>query len=384
MPMSADDRSRRISAAAQILDRETADAELPPVEAYADEAAAKTNGHAGAEPPGIPIRAGFEILQRTEPTKWLLRPYLEERVLALLYGALGTLKSFIALDWSLRLAIRGVPVLYMSAEGRGLERRIRGWCLHHARDQKPEATMMAAPFYAVERPLALPQVDVLTALEAAIEEHAVPPKLIVADTLARYGGVLDENKAQDVAVLIAAGDRLRLKYDASVLFVHHVGHQAKDRARGSYALMAATDAHFLVERPDPKQLAVTVSTGRLKDSESPPPFSLLAHVVNLGYTDEDGQPVTTLALEGTDQVLASVKRPPTGKRQAQLLRLLEAEHAAGNRIWTDGEIRRLARERLDMHRNSAREAVLSLHQAGYLKASAGGMTLGSKEEASNG
>ena len=122
-------------------------------------------------------------------------------MLALLYGELGTLKSFIALDWSLHLATRGMPVLYMSAEGRGLARRIRGWCLHHVPARKPEETMMDAAFFAVERPLALPQLDVLATLEAAIEDCAVPPKLIVADALARYGGILDENKDQGIALL---------------------------------------------------------------------------------------------------------------------------------------------------------------------------------------
>jgi len=276
-----------------------------------------------AEPPPttpvIRIRGGFEILEHTVPTKWLLRPYLEELVLGLLYGDLGTLKSFLALHWTLALAMKGIPGLYMSAEGRGLERRIRGWCLHHAPDRPPEKTMLDLPFFAIEQPLPLPQTDILLAVEQAIELQAIPPKLIVVDTLARYGGALDENKAQDVAVLIAAGDRLRLKYGASVLFVHHVGHQAKDRPRGSYALMAATDAHFLVERPDPAKLAVTVSTGRLKDSESPPPFSLQGKVIDLGYQDEDGQQVTTVVLEPATELVLPARREPTGKNVQEAL-----------------------------------------------------------------
>lgn len=315
-----------------ILPPEPPPAEEIPLEAYANEPAARINGHAAvdekglptaaASPPAVRIRGGFEILERTEPTKWLLRPYLEELVLGLLYGDLGTLKSFLALHWALTLAARRVPALYMSAEGRGLERRIRGWCLRHAPEKRPEETMLEFPFYAIEQPLALPQAEMLDAIELAIEQHAVPPKLIVVDTLARYGGALDENKAQDVALLIAAGDRLRLKYGASVLFVHHTGHQAKDRPRGSYALMAATDAHFLVERPDPAKLAVTVTTGRLKDSESPPPFSLEGKVVDLGYKDEDGQQVTTVALQPATELVLPVRREPTGKNVQEALTAL--------------------------------------------------------------
>jgi AAA domain len=103
--------------------------------------------------PQVRIRCGFEILENPIPSRWLLRPYLEEAVLALLYGDLGTLKSFIALDWALRLATSGRPALYLSAEGRGLERRIRGWCQRHFPDKRPEETMMEALFYAIEHPI---------------------------------------------------------------------------------------------------------------------------------------------------------------------------------------------------------------------------------------
>jgi AAA domain len=214
---------------------------------------AKAEDLNGKDTPEVRIRCGFEILEAPMVARWLLRPYLEEGVLALLYGDLGTLKSFIALDWVLRLATAGIPGLYMSAEGRGLDRRIRGWCQRHYPDKTAQETMADALFYAVEHPLPLTQLEAMMALEEAIASKAIPPKLIVVDTLARYGGAMDENSARDIGVLIAAADRLRMAYGATVLFVHHVGHSAKDRARGSYALMAATDAHFLVERPGPSE-----------------------------------------------------------------------------------------------------------------------------------
>ena len=77
--------------------------------------------------------------------------------------------------------------------------------------------------------------------------------------------------------------------------------------------MAATDAHFLVERPDPAKLAVTISTGQLKDSESPPPFSLQGAIVNCGYLDEDQNPVTTVALDPTSEIILPARREPPGR-----------------------------------------------------------------------
>ncbi len=330
--------------------------------------------------PRIQIRCGFEIVERPISSTWLLRPYLEESILALLYGDLGTFKSFLALMWSFTLATKGQPALYLSAEGKGLERRLRGLCLRHDPTEKPEVVMQRYPFFAIEQAFALPGVEELAALEQAIDQQAVPPKLIVVDTLNRYGGVLDENRASDVAQFIMALDRLRLQYGATILIVHHVGHMVKDRARGSYALMAATDAHFLVERPDPDKHLIRVTTGRLKDSDSPPPLTLEADIVDLGDLDADGQPRTTLVLRPTDQTIETPRRRPTGKRQSELLRLLEQEHRAGNRIWTDHDLRKLARERFDMHRNSARDAILSLHEAKYLKAECGGFVLANPPE----
>lgn len=331
--------------------------------------ALKPTESASVAVPPIRIRCGFEILERPVPSRWLLRPYLEECVLGLLYGDLGTLKSFIALDWSLRLATQGTPTLYLSAEGKGLERRMRSWCLRYAPDRPPEQTMMAAQFFAMEHSIALPHM--VGELEAAIDAQAAPPKLIAVDTLSRYGGALDENKAQDVAVLIAAADRLRLKYGATVLFVHHTGHAAKDRARGSYALMAATDAHFLVERPDPQQLLVTVTTGRLKDSESPPPFSLAADVIDLGLVDEDGQKVTSLALRPTTEVATPKRREPTG---ANVREALAALRSLPGPVFTMGDAQQALKPALPDRRRRA-EALAWLQKNQWVTATIGGLRL---------
>lgn len=318
----------------------------------------------------LKIRSGFDILKDPIPARWLLRPYLEEAVLALLYGNLGTLKSFIALHWSLQLAQRNVPVLYFSAEGKGLERRMRGWCARYAAGKTPEDAMLSMPFYAIERPLELSQSQVLDAVDAGIKEN-IPPKLIVVDTLARYAGALDENKAQDMNVLIGAADRLRLDYGATILLVHHTGHSAKDRARGSYALMAATDAHFLVERPNLQELLVTVTTGRLKDSESPPPFSLRGEVIPLGYLDEDKQPVTTLVLQPTTEIALPTRREPTGRNVQEALGALRALPSTE---FTMREAQEAIRPTIPDRRRRS-EAVVWLQKNKYLVPTVGGLRL---------
>lgn len=319
----------------------------------------------------ISIRTGLQILQNPVAVLWLLRPYLEANILALLYGELGTMKSFLALHWALTIATLGNAVLYLSAEGKGLDRRLRGWCSRYVPDKTPEEALAQIPFYAIERSLELPQNVVLEGIEKAIDDLGVTPSLIVIDTLARYGGALDENKAQDVAVIIAAADRLRLRYGSTILLVHHVGHAAKDRARGSYALMAATDAHFLVERPDPNEMLITMTTGRLKDSESPPPLSLEAHVIPLGYYDEDEKIVTTLVLEPSERTVMPVKRQPTGRNVSEALAALRA---LDRPMFTMREANDAIRPIIGDRRRRA-EAITWLQKNQWLIPSVGGMRL---------
>lgn len=329
----------------------------------------------------LSLRQAADIVSNPIPAAWLLRPYLEELVLALIFGELGTLKSFVTLDMLLAIASGSAwggspfrckprPVVYVSAEGKGLSKRLQAWAIHHRQD------LRKLPFYAIEHALDLSNVACIESLTEAIEALEIQPAIIGIDTLSRNCGPLDENAAKDMGAFINALDtHLRQRLKCSVLLVHHVGHQAKDRARGSYALMASTDAWFKVERPDPEGLTIKFTTGRLKDSESPPAIYLQAHVVNLGTFDDDHQPEASLVLLPTDDRPTEARKPPSGKQQTVLLRLLESEHRSGNTIWPIGEIRKLARERLNMAKTTAQSVVLGLCNTGFLKQTVGGLAL---------
>lgn len=327
------------------------------------------------------LRHAADIVANPIPAAWLLRPYLEQMVLALLYGELGSLKSFVTLDMLLAIAagkswggamfpVKPQPAIYVSAEGRGLEKRLRAWSLHHGVDLK------RLPFYAIEHALDLSTAEHLDDLVADIATLEIVPAIIGIDTLSRNKGPLDENASADMSTFLGLLDaKLRQPFKCSVLLVHHVGHSAKDRGRGSYTLMADTDANYLVERPDPKELTIKITTGRLKDSESPAPLFLKARIVELGTEDEDGEPETSLVLLPTDERPSEAKRRPSGKQQMALLKLLEDQYVDGQVVWTTTEIRTLAKEQLGMVKSSAKSAQLGLSNGGFLKATVGGMVL---------
>src|SRR5580658_1730872 len=102
----------------------------------------------------IVIKTADQLAGHIETAVWLLEPYLEKNSSVLMYGDLGTLKSFLALHWALECALLGHPVLYLSAEGKGLGKRLKGW----ARDRYGEgweAALRRLPFMGIEQPLNL-------------------------------------------------------------------------------------------------------------------------------------------------------------------------------------------------------------------------------------
>lgn len=268
----------------------------------------------------IRIRSAAEILKDRSQPKWLLRPWLERFLVAILYGDLGTFKSFLALHWCLTLAAAGTPTVYLSAEGRGMSQRLRGWLRHHHPDSDPAEIAATLPFSAIEVPLDLSSAETVDRLIESIDAQGITPALVVIDTLSKYSGPLDTDKGADARQMLESCSTIRLRYGATVLIVAHTGHMAKDRPRGSYDLSASTEANFRIERPNPSGPDIVVTTGRLKDSESPPPFSMTSKVVDCGTVDSEGVPETTLVLVPNDAAPLPTLRPKAvGKNQERAL-----------------------------------------------------------------
>jgi hypothetical protein len=368
-----------------VLDPNTTPAEEPPpLTAYADEDAAIGREAAKAQDShhhgGVLLRSAAQIVASPAQASWLIRDVLERLALAVMYGDLGTYKSFLALDWCLHLAAgkswaerktQQCAAVYISAEGRGMPNRLRAWCLHHRVD------VATLPFYAVEHLIDLSSNEGVQSLVVAIEALGIRPGIIVIDTLSRNCGPLNEDKSSDMAPWLNRLDEyLRVRYGCTVLLVHHVGNQEKGRTRGSYAILANTDSSYRIERPDQTQPIIKIVTGRLKDSEAPEPIYLTGQVVELGTQDADGRPESSLVLAPTHSRPAEAHRKPTGKRMGQILDHLEAEYRRGNKVWTAAEIQNIAKQPpLSMHRNSARDAWLGLVNSGFLKSTIGGSTL---------
>lgn len=186
-----------------------------------------------------------------EPT-WLFPDLLPAESTAMLYGASGGYKSFLALDLALTLASGiegfGAParepqaVVYVAAEGPRSVSRYRRPAWRLARGVEGPL-----PFHLVTD---MPLVGVPQMLGEFIDEikrTGVKPKLIVLDTLARAMAGLNENDAKDAGQFIEAAEALKREFGCSVLVVHHTGKEEGRGARGSSALLAGFDAAIEVK-----------------------------------------------------------------------------------------------------------------------------------------
>jgi len=284
--------------------------------AHKAQAAVRSSGKV-ARP--VVLRPIHEIVAEEREPQWLIHKLLEAWVLAVIAGPRSTFKSFIALHWAMLCAIAGRVVVILSGEGAGLDRRVAAWMREHGHD----VDLATLPIVALERPLSLNLADELAALAAALAELPERPALVVIDTLSKFSAGLDENSNFEMAMFLSRlATEIRDAFGCTVLLVAHSGHTDGKRPRGASALMANPDAEYIVERPNPIGMTVTVTRERFKDAPALPPLAYEARVVPLGRTDQYGEPVTSLVLHGTDAPPTPARSRAAGKNQTNAMTAL--------------------------------------------------------------
>jgi len=217
-----------------------------------------------------------------------------------LYGASGSGKTFVALDYAARTA-QASPVVYIAGEGAvGLAARKLAWCRHHQ--------LGAGELFFVPQAINLLDEAEVSALIDLIAP--LRPALLVIDTLARcmIGG--DENSARDMGLFVTACDEIRVATGATVLVVHHTG-KTGALERGSSALRAACDQ--MIGLTDEDGL-ITLSCEKSKDSAPFTPRTLHLLPVESGRTGEEGQPETSCVLEPSDRSIMTGALSPSQRK----------------------------------------------------------------------
>jgi KaiC/GvpD/RAD55 family RecA-like ATPase len=281
--------------------------------------------------PAFSLVPASALLVEPEPLEWLLDGILLPGAVGLLLGAPEAGKSLLAIDWAASIAtgrewagrpVRRAPCVYVAGEGHfGIRRRLKAWAI--ANDAEHE--LAQAPLLVSEAGAAFTDpasVDaVIEAIRTASTELGAPA-LVVIDTLHRNMAG-DENSAADMGAYFSGIDRLRQLFGATVLTVHHLGHSAKDRGRGSSSIKAAVDVEFLL---DASGTARTLTATKTKDGPRFEPIGFDLREIVLPWRDHRGTPETSIVLEHTGRGVTAAKR----QTPAPLVMALETFFAAGH------------------------------------------------------
>lgn len=246
-----------------------------------------------------------EVLSRRSEVNWLKREEIERGVIAVMSGPRGSYKSSVSLNWIGHVCAElREPVLWCTAEGSGTDRRFNAWLQTNAPDVDPNTL----PLRVIERRYDFfkDNGDILklsAELAAMSTEYGAKPALCVCDTYSKYNGGLRENENDDAKKFIANIDRnVRAPYGCTVLLITHTGLSDTGRARGASALEADSDAAYVVSNANG---VIRMTRQRFKDSPELPDLVLKPTIVDLGYTDADGTPVTACVAEPVDNATAA-------------------------------------------------------------------------------
>lgn len=257
-----------------------------------------------------------EFCAQPAPIAWLVKNWLQSDALIMVHGPSGGGKTFVVLDWCLRMAsgaadwcglkVKRGDVVYLAGEGHyGLRGRIAAWKAYHNAG-------------ALSMWLSKDGCDLNTPagyMRAAEQIRALsqPPSIIVVDTLHRFL-LGDENSAQDAKTMLDACNGLMREFGCSVILVHHTGvsDEAQHRARGSSAWRGALDIEISVV-PGKASKPMQIIQRKSKDAEAAKDVFLELKSVEIpGWLDEEGAPVTSAIVIEADAPAPEKKESKIG------------------------------------------------------------------------
>jgi len=252
-----------------------------------------------------------DFCAQPSPISWLVKRWIQSQALVMVHGPSGGGKTFVVLDWCLRMAsgiedwaghkVRQGNVVYLAGEGHhGLRGRVAAWKHHH---QAGKLKMWLSKDGC--------DLNTPTGYLKVVEQVRMlkdRPSVIVVDTLHRFLQG-DENSAQDAKTMLDACNALMQEFDCSVILVHHTGvsEEAQHRARGSSAWRGALDIEISII-PGKDDQPMQIVQRKSKDAEMAEPVFVQLHTVAIpGWRDEDDQQVTSAVVVCADAPTAKKK-----------------------------------------------------------------------------
>ena len=241
-------------------------------------------------------------LSQPAPIQWIVKGWVPDFGVTMIYGESGGGKTFLALDIACHIAAgldwhghrtkKGIAV-YMAGEGNyGIRQRVAAWCKDHQLDRL-DNLLISNKAIDLDSPSASAQI-----IKAVRELTTEDVAHITVDTVNNHMAG-NENDAKDTRNMLNAVQIVGRALNAGMALVHHTGNaiEAKHRARGSSAWKASMDSQILVAKKDG---LIEVACTKMKDTEEPKPFFGKLKIVDLGWFDEDGEPIKGAVFEIED------------------------------------------------------------------------------------
>lgn len=286
-------------------------------------------------PPGSRLLTPRELKARAEDVEWLVEDLIPENSMGMIFGGSGTFKSFLAIDlaqhivnemnWTNRLTKPG-SVVYLAAEGgAGISRRVEAW--HH----QFGLADMSDNFRTCIQPLLLNEADQIQGMADDIAALPDKPRLIIIDTLSQTF-VGEENSSSEIShYLRLINSQIRARFEATVIIIHHTGHNVSDRPRGSSALIANLDFLLGVFREDKESLYAKVQVLKMKDAEKCGDLFFNMERVVIGQ-DKRGRELSSLVAKYHDSLATVRDALSGGKYKVIIAKLLHEGPATADEI----------------------------------------------------
>lgn len=253
------------------------------------------------------------FLDKPMIVKWLIKGWIPERGMVMLFAPAGTGKTFVALDMALSITC-GVSwhnrktqqgeVLYLAGEGHaGIRGRIAAWCNYHNKKSSDIDDRFALSEYALD----LDKEESLIGAKKEIEALPFKPRVIFVDTLNRFMSG-DENDAQCAREFLNRVSMLTSDYGATVVIVHHTGVNldAQRRARGSSAFSGAMDTMILATKTEDK--TIILHQTKQKDIEAEDDVIMRLTDCSTLWCDEEGKEIMSGVVVEVSQAELEVKK----------------------------------------------------------------------------
>ena len=143
------------------------------------------------------------------------------------------------------------------------------------------------------------------------------PKLIIIHTLAMAMSSGDENRTQDITVVVENMKRIQQALGCHITVLHHPGKDETRGARGSSALHAASDTVLELKK---KKDVVCVRAVKQRDMEGDKELNFKIEKIVIGK-DEDGDEVSSAIIQEAGPIL--------GTKQEDILNIILAHKDNG-------------------------------------------------------